>query len=157
MTARTALAADLGYQLQLAALASSHAARQELAGLYLTPARVTALIHIRDQPGCDQTELGNRLLVNRAAGMKIANALAEQGLIERLAGRDRRSKGLYLTEHGERTLSVAQGCLARAVERTCAGLTGGERQTLLRLLGKLNASTPNAPADVPEDALVEQD
>lgn len=83
MTARLSLAADLGYQLQLAALASSHAARQELAELQLTPARVTALIHIRDQPGCDQTELGNRLLVNRAAGMKIANALAEQGLIER--------------------------------------------------------------------------
>ena len=45
MTARLALAADLGYQLQLAALASGHAARQELAELHLTPARVTALIH----------------------------------------------------------------------------------------------------------------
>ncbi|MCC4602754.1 winged helix-turn-helix transcriptional regulator [Xanthomonas campestris pv. badrii] len=156
MTARLALAADLGYQLQLAALASSHAARQELADLHLTPARVTALIHIRDQPGCDQTELGNRLLVNRAAGMKIANALAEQGLIERLAGRDRRSKGLYLTEHGQRTLDVAQGCLARAVERTCTGLQPGEQQTLLRLLCKLNASATLERSTVADAALAEE-
>ncbi|MEA9659061.1 MarR family winged helix-turn-helix transcriptional regulator [Xanthomonas campestris] len=154
MTACLALAADLGYQLQLAALASGHAARQELAELHLTPARVTALIHIRDQPGCDQTELGQRLLVNRAAGMKIANALAEQGLIERLAGRDRRSKGLYLTQMGEQTLVTAQGCLARATERTCSDLQAGERHTLLRLLCKLNASTVLQPADA-EDALAE--
>ncbi|KPL50401.1 MarR family transcriptional regulator [Xanthomonas axonopodis] len=155
MTARLSLAADLGYQLQLAALASSHAARQELAELKLSPARVTALIHIRDQPGCDQTELGNRMLVNRAAGMKIANALAEQGLIERLAGRDRRSKGLYLTDAGERTLLVAQGCLARAGERTCTGLQASERQTLLRLLCKLNASAALERAGAPDTALAE--
>ncbi|MCC8553986.1 MarR family winged helix-turn-helix transcriptional regulator [Xanthomonas hortorum] len=156
MTARLALAADLGYQLQLAALASSHAARQELAELQLTPARVTALIHIRDQPSCDQTELGNRLLVNRAAGMKIANLLAEQGLIERLAGRDRRSKGLYLTPSGERTLAMAQACLARAVERTCSDLQASERQTLLRLLCKLNASAALERAGVADTALTEE-
>ncbi|MBB5864507.1 MarR family transcriptional regulator [Xanthomonas sp. 3058] len=155
MTARLALAADLGYQLQLAALASSHAARQELGELHLTPARVTALIHIRDQPGCDQTELGNRLLVNRAAGMKIANALAEQGLIERLAGRDRRSKGLYLTDQGQRTLEVAQACLARAVARTCTGLQAVEQQTLLRLLCKLNASATLERTTAAETALTE--
>ncbi|AKU52268.1 MarR family winged helix-turn-helix transcriptional regulator [Xanthomonas arboricola pv. juglandis] len=156
MSARLALAADLGYQLQLATLASRHAARQELAELHLTPARVTALIHIRDQPGCDQTELGNRLLVNRAAGMKIANTLAEQGLIERLAGRDRRSKGLYLTPLGERTLGTAQGCLARAVARTCTGLQASEQQTLLRLLCKLNASATLERANVPDAALAEE-
>lgn len=155
MTARSPLAADLGYQLQLAALASGHAARQELAELRLTPARVTALIHIRDQPGCDQTELGNRLLVNRAAGMKIANALADQGLIERLAGRDRRSKGLYLTATGQRTLAVAQGCLARAVERTCTGLQPDEQQALLRLLCKLNASATLERTAAPDPVLAD--
>lgn len=156
MTPRPTLTADLGYQLQLAALASTHAARQELADLQLTPARVTALIHIRDQPGCDQTELGNRLLVNRAAGMKIANALAEQGLIERLAGRDRRSKGLYLTATGQRTLVVAQGCLARAVERTCSSLQPGEQRTLLQLLCKLNASATLERTAPPEAVLADE-
>lgn len=87
--------------------------------------------------------------------MKIANALAEQGLIERLAGRDRRSKGLYLTDAGERTLLVAQGCLARAGERTCTGLQAGEQQTLLRLLCKLNASAALERAAVPDTALAE--
>ncbi|HKQ81527.1 MAG TPA: MarR family transcriptional regulator [Steroidobacteraceae bacterium] len=134
------LEADLGYQLQLAALTSGYQARAALVDLDLTPARVTALFHIREQPGCDQTELGNRLLVNRAAGMKIANALAEQGLIERAEGRDRRSKGLLLTSLGERTLHAALQRLAEAGDRTCVGLNATERRTLLTLLSKLNAA-----------------
>lgn len=138
--AASELQADLGYQLQLAALASGYQARAALAELGLTPARATALIHIREQPGCDQTELGNRLLVNRSAGMKIANALAEQGLIERAEGRDRRSKGLFLTRLGERTLRAAQQRLAQACERTCVGLDAAERRALLTLLCKLNAA-----------------
>ncbi|MEC5317567.1 MarR family winged helix-turn-helix transcriptional regulator [Brenneria populi subsp. brevivirga] len=138
------LADNIGYQLQLAALTSNHEARQELAGLQLTPARVTALVHIRDQPGCDQTELGQRLLVNRAAGMKIANALAEQGLIKRIEGRDRRSRGLTLTPYGKQMLADATRRLARAGDLTCRGLDENERERLLHLLRKLNAANVSA-------------
>ena len=141
---------DIGYQLQLATLTSNHEARQELVDLQLTPARVTPLVHIREQPGCDQTELGQRLLVNRAAGMKIANALAEAGLIERSEGRDRRSRGLTLTPHGKQVLTDATHRLARASDRTCQGLTAEEREQLLHLLQKLNASRPSEMAQSPE-------
>ena len=138
--ATSELQADLGYQLQLAALTSGYQARTALAELGLTPARATALVHVHEQPGCDQTELGNRLLVNRSAGMKIANALAEQGLIERSEGRDRRSKGLFLTRMGERTLVAARQRLAQACQHTCVGLDAAERRVLLGLLCKLNAT-----------------
>lgn len=64
-------------------------------------------------------------------------------------------QGLYLTDLGERTLLVAQGCLARAGERTCTGLQASEQQTLLHLLCKLNASAALERAAAPDTALAE--
>jgi len=139
---RDALATDrlgtnIGYQLHLAARFALHEAHEALAAMALTPARVTALIHIRDQPGCDQAALGRFLMINRSAGMKIANRLAECGLIERRQGRDKRSRGLFLTPAGMAALDGTLACLAEAEARFCARLDPDEQSQFLGLLQKL--------------------
>jgi len=131
------LGTNIGYQLHLAARFALHEAHAALSGMALTPARVTALIHIRDHPGCDQAALGRFLMVNRSAGMKIANRLAADGLIERRAGRDRRSRGLFLTHCGTQALDDMLACLAQAEARFCARLEPHEQSAFLGLLQKL--------------------
>ncbi|MFP5432659.1 MAG: MarR family transcriptional regulator, partial [Alphaproteobacteria bacterium] len=42
-------------------------------------AKFTALLLIRDNPGCDQTALGRALSVNRSSAMKLVNILEERG------------------------------------------------------------------------------
>ena len=140
--ATTTLGTNIGYQLHLAARLALHEAHEALAGMALTPARVTALLHIRDHPGCDQAALGRFLLVNRSAGMKVANRLAEAGLIERRAGRDRRSLGLFLTPAGDAALDGTLACLAEAEARLCARLAPHERTQFLSLLQKLQPASP---------------
>jgi DNA-binding MarR family transcriptional regulator len=139
------LAQNIGYQLHLVARLADHEARAALSDLELTPARVTALIHIRGNPGCDQSALGRYLMVNRSAGMKIANRLADGGLVDRRAGRDGRSKGLFVTDAGATALTRTLACLADAEARLCARLAPGERETLLGLLHKLKQTEISPP------------
>jgi len=131
------LAKILGYQLDMARCAALRALHQRLADTSLKPADTTALLLVWERPGCDQTTLGRALAGNRSAGMKVASRLESRGLLMRGEGRDRRSKGLYLTEKGERTLAdlMRRHRSAEAVISTY--LTPAESDQLLLLLAKI--------------------
>lgn len=137
------LADNLGYQLHLAARRVDAHDRALLARLGLTPARYTALIYVRERPGIDQSELGRLLLVNRSAGMKVAARLAQQGLLDRAEGRDKRSVGLILTPEGEAVVAEAAIRLRASpppVGSPFSTLTECQRAKLLQLLGKVNSA-----------------
>jgi DNA-binding MarR family transcriptional regulator len=127
----------VGYRLDMARCAALRSVHRLLAFTGFRPADTTALLTIRDRPGCDQTELGRALAGNRSVGMKVASRLEERGLLVRGPGRNRRSKGLYLTAEGEATLARLLDRHAVAEERLTAGLEPGERETLLILLAKI--------------------
>ena len=127
----------LGYQLDRTRNAASKSLRHYLGDLPLTPATITSLILVRDRPGCDQTTLGRALFGNRSVGMKVASRLEADGYMERGEGRDRRSKGLYITEMGEAVLGEALRRHAQAEAVLAARLTREERTTLLNLLAKV--------------------
>lgn len=91
----------VGYQLQRASLVAEQDARRALASFGLSPAKLTALVLVRDNPGCDQTALGYALGINRSSAMRQVNILEERGLIERRAGRDARTNALHLTAKGQ--------------------------------------------------------
>jgi DNA-binding MarR family transcriptional regulator len=131
------LAKILGYQLDMARCAALRALHQRLADTALKPADTTALLLVWERPGCDQTTLGRALAGNRSAGMKVASRLESRGLLMRGEGRDRRSKGLYVTEKGERTLAdlMRRHRCAEAVISTY--LTPAESDQLLLLLAKV--------------------
>jgi DNA-binding MarR family transcriptional regulator len=126
-----------GYALQRANLRVTNDLRQALASHALTPAKVTALLLIRANPGCDQTALGRALDINRSSAMKLINLLTERGLAERRPGRDLRSNALHLTDQGRTALAEMTGIFQRSDDAMTAGLNPDERRTLLALLDRV--------------------
>jgi len=137
------LAEIIGYRLDMARCAGLRCLHALLADTPFRPADTTALLLVRERPGCDQTELGHALAGNRSVGMKVATRLETRGLLVRSGGRDRRSKGLYLTPEGEAVLAdlVARHSEAEAV--LAAGLSEAERRQLLDLLEKVERAVLN--------------
>jgi DNA-binding MarR family transcriptional regulator len=131
------LAEILGYQLDMARCAALRALHRRLAESSLRPAETTALLLVRERPGCDQTMLGRALAGNRSVGMKVASRLEAQGLVTRGEGRDRRSKGLFITPVGEQVLEDLLQRHASAEAAISAYLTPIERDQLLMLLAKV--------------------
>lgn len=140
------LAGILGYRLDMARCAALRSLHRLLADSAMRPADTTALLIVREQPGCDQTMLGRTLAGNRSVGMKVASRLEARGLLTRGEGRDRRSKGLYITEEGEAMLASLLRRHARSETLLAAYLEPGERETLLRLLAKVERAVSDEEA-----------
>ncbi len=134
------LAELVGYQLHLTSLAVLRDAREALAVLGTTPAQVTAVAFVRDNPGCDQSSLGRFLAVNRSAAMKMVDRLADSDWVERRAGRDRRSNGLHLTAEGRVFLDQVLARLGQVDAALTENFSHEEVAILLTLLARLRAA-----------------
>lgn len=127
----------VGYRVQQANLLMETDARAALADYDLSPAKMTALILIRDNPGCDQTALGRALSINRSSAMKLVNILADKGLVERRPGRDLRTNALALLPKGARQLETMLAAVRRSDARMTERLSADELATLHGLLARL--------------------
>lgn len=135
--ARVKLDDIVGYRLDMARCAALRSIHRLLDDTTFRPADTTALLFVQEQPGCDQTMLGRVLAANRSVGMKVAARLEARGLLTRGEGRDRRSKGLYITPAGDAALAQLLERHRQAEALLTAALEPGEREVLLRLLGKI--------------------
>ena len=131
------LAEIIGYRLDMARCAGLRCLHALLADTPFKPADTTALLLVKERPGCDQTELGHALAGNRSVGMKVATRLEARGLLVRSGGRDRRSKGLYITPEGEAVLADLLARHSEAETILAAGLSEADRLLLLHLLEKV--------------------
>ena len=107
----------------------------------------TALAVISVDAPSSQLELAR--LMGKAPAMCVGmlDDLEAAGLVAR--GRDpkdRRRSVVTLTPKGERTLAAADAIAAEVEQHVIAGLTGEERELLLRLLSR---TTAGAPAGTP--------
>lgn len=136
----------LGYQVEMAHLTMVTDARTALAPFDITPAKLTAMLLIRANPGCDQTALGRALRINRSSAMKLINYLAERDLVERRPGRDLRTNALHLSAEGEARLAEMVARLRESDRRMSARLTAEERATLTALIRKLRQPRDSAVA-----------
>ncbi|MBC2667593.1 MarR family winged helix-turn-helix transcriptional regulator [Novosphingobium piscinae] len=127
----------IGYLAQRLQLIGERDAREALQPFGITPAKLTALLLVRDNPGCDQSALGRALSINRASTMRQVNILEERGLIERRPGRDARTNALYLTPFGEAQTAAMVGVVRECDRRLTSPLTTPEVESLRRLLVKL--------------------
>lgn len=142
------LADIVGYRLDMARCAALRSLHRLLDETSYRPADTTALLLIRERPGCDQTMLGRALAANRSVGMKVATRLEARGLLTRGEGRNRRSKGLYITPEGEAVLTKLLACHDAAEARLAAALAPGERELLLSLLGKIERAVLDEEAEL---------
>lgn len=144
----------LGYQMQRGFQLMTEDARRVLAPFGLTPAKLTALLLIRANPGCDQTALGRALSINRSSAMKLVNVLAAQDFIERRAGRNLRTNALHMLPQGAERLTEVLAALRDSDRRMSGRLSATEHATLFALLRKLGPararkSAAGATPDLP--------
>lgn len=130
----------VGFQLHLANMRTMQAARTALADRNTTPAKVTAMLFVLDNPGCDQTTLARFMQVGRSGTMKLLNTMEARGHVERRSGRDLRSNGLYMTEAGEVFLTEALSLIEESDRDAIASLTREEQDQLIVLLQKLQGA-----------------
>jgi DNA-binding MarR family transcriptional regulator len=104
----------------------------------MTPARMTALNIIDTDPGINQSALAARLGITGPSVVKVVDALERLGLIDRrLTEGDRRTRSLFLTDHGVRELKTLRDNAARYEKAISKKLSADERRTLIALLDKV--------------------
>jgi len=140
----------LGYHLQRSHLYVMEDARRALAPHGLTPAKLTALLLIRANPGCDQTTLGRALSINRSGAMKLVNFLVERNLVERRSGRDLRTKALHLLPGSEDRIRQMIKAIRDSDARISERLTSAERAQLFTLVRKLGVAKPRRTKEATE-------
>ena len=91
----------LGFHIRLAYVAVYRHFMDTFSDLELTQKQVSVLWLVDDNPGVAQTDLAQRLFMDRATTMGIVNRLQGRGLLQRgPSPEDRRRKTLYLTAPG---------------------------------------------------------
>lgn len=130
--------AQIGHLLRRAHQRATSIFQETLDDPNLTPTQFAALMRLADDGPLSQNRLGRLAAMDPATVQGVARRLEERGLVTRVADEtDRRRTVLSVTEEG-RALADRLVDSARAVsERTLSPLTPEERETLLRLLGKL--------------------
>jgi DNA-binding MarR family transcriptional regulator len=102
-----------------------------LAPIDIRPAQYSVLVVIAANPGLSQSDLADRLGIERARLVRVLDKLERRGLTRRLPSRsDRRSHALRLTRAGQKTLKHATMLAARH-ETQLAERLGSERRKLL--------------------------
>jgi DNA-binding MarR family transcriptional regulator len=127
----------LGYQLRLAQLAVFRDFERAAGGLGVSPGRFGVLALVEANPGVSQSRLAQAVGLDRSTMVAVLDRLEDRRLVERRAGPDRRTNGLWLTPEGKRLVARLKRRVTEHEVRITARLTAAERETLFALLGRL--------------------
>jgi DNA-binding MarR family transcriptional regulator len=95
------LEGSLGYQMRRAVFATMAPLVDAFAALELKPTEAIILRLVDANPGCNQSEIGRSLGVQRTNMVPIITGLVDRGLVRRDQA-DGRTHALHLTPEGER-------------------------------------------------------
>lgn len=128
----------LGYQLRRAQLAVFQHFAAAMQAQSITPGQVGLLVLVSQNPGVSQAALAKSLGVERSTLGEAVERLAGRGFVMReTASRDRRSKALSLSPAGQAFLADLMPRLREHEDAVAAGLSPGERRSLVELLERL--------------------
>lgn len=131
----------VGYRVRLAQMAIFADFETALADLALTPGVFGLLVIVEANPGLRQQALADAAQIDRSTLVPALDRLEARGLVERRPDPDdRRSNGLFLTAAGATTLAQAKRAVRAHETRLASGLSGTERDTLVRLLDRVVAA-----------------
>ena len=129
----------LGLRIRLAHGAVYRHFAETFADLDLTQKQVSVLWLVSDNPGVAQTDLAQRLHMDRATTMGIVNRLQNRHYLRRgPSAQDRRRKTLYLTPEGEAMLQRARECIWAHESWLKSRFTKREVKTLMALLDRIH-------------------
>src|SRR3954453_18654752 len=106
-----------------------------LAPVDIRPAQYSVLVVIAANPGLSQSDLADRLGIERARLVRVLDKLERRGLTQRLASpTDRRSHALRLTREGQKLLKRATMLAAAHETKLVEKLGPEQRKSMLALL-----------------------
>jgi DNA-binding MarR family transcriptional regulator len=97
------------------------------------------LVHLEAYPGESIESLRKVLRVSQPATVRAVDRLADEGMLERRPGRDRRTLALFLTTRGRRAARRIRTLRSASLREMLARLDDEERARLLPLLEKLTS------------------
>ncbi len=102
--------------------------------------RDAALVHLQAWPGGSIEDLRRVLTISQPATVRAVDRLAADGLVERRAGPDGRTRSLHLTPAGDAEATAVLARRGDALRAMLAGLDEDEQERLLPLLERLVAT-----------------
>jgi DNA-binding MarR family transcriptional regulator len=134
----------LGYQLRLAQLAVFRDFEASVGALGISPGRVGVLVLVDANPGLAQSRLAEAVDLDRSTLVPLLDRFEAEGLLERRAGPDRRTNGLWLTATGRRYLTRVKKQVLEHEARILAPLDASEQRVLADLLARIANATRQA-------------
>jgi DNA-binding MarR family transcriptional regulator len=133
------LDAILGFHIRLAHGAVYRHFTEAFADLELTQKQVSVLWLLDDQPGLTQTDVGQRLQMDRATVMGIVNRLQSRAFLERgRSAKDGRRQTLQLTPAGHAMLLRARNAVLAHEQWLKARFSRRETDLLIDLLKRIH-------------------
>lgn len=129
----------LGFHIRLAHGAVYRHFMDTFADLDLTQKQVSVLWLVSDHPGIAQTDLAQRLRMDRATTMGVVNRLQARRYLERgRCAKDRRRQALFLLPEGETVLQAARAAIDEHEKWLKGRFTQREITTLMSLLERIH-------------------
>ncbi len=134
-----AISEILGFHIRLAHGAVYRHFTDTFEDLDLTQKQVSVLWLIDDHPGIAQTDLAQRLRMDRATTMAIINRLQKRGYVIRSKSpSDGRKQALELQPQGRDVLNVAKDAVLAHEKWLKSRFTSKEVDTLIALLSRIH-------------------
>ena len=132
---------SVGFLISQLGFFSSKGFMEALEPVGIDPREFLLMRFVAASEGQSQQALAERLGIPPSRMVALVDHLEEAGLVERRADpEDRRVRGLHLTRKGRGVLERAGKIAIDYETRLCAGINREERETLIDLLQKLQAS-----------------
>lgn len=129
----------VGFHIRLAHGAVYRHFTETFTNLDLTQKQVSILWLVDDHPGIAQTDLAQRMRMDRATTMAIINRLQSRGcLVRGQSPTDGRKQTLNLTKNGRKTLAVAKLAIAEHESWLKARFTEKEIVQFIEMLSRIH-------------------
>ena len=129
----------LGFHIRLAHGAVYRHFTETFATLGLTQKQVSTLWLVAEMPGIAQSELGNRLRMDRATAMSIVIRMQERDYLWReRCPSDGRKQLLHLTDAGKEALEEAKACIEEHERWLKSRFTSDEVKKLVEMLARIH-------------------
>lgn len=138
---------NLAFLLMVAGRRIRERVEDELRADGVTMRHVSALGHLRREPGLSYSELARRAGITVQSMQATLTALEDAGAVERHGGGRGRAVTLTITPRGEQLLAAATDAFDRADRDLAALLTPASAQDLTTLLGAFLGVPPVPDAD----------
>lgn len=133
------LGSIVGFHIRLAHGATYRHFTETFSHLELTQKQVSVLWLVDDHPDISQSDLAQRMRMDRATTMAIVNRLQARGyLVRGKSSDDGRKQTLNLTDSGRAALSVAKEAIAEHERWLKSRFTDREVDQLIEMLSRIH-------------------